>query len=101
VTVRPGSDAVDVPVEVKGDTAYGDDVEHDIAVKAVHNAVVGRYRGGLTVENDDPEPVATLSPVADRVTEGATLTWRLSVEAPAAADIAEDNESGAAAVCGT
>ncbi|MEV3912266.1 hypothetical protein [Streptomyces canus] len=87
VTVRPGSDAIDVPVQVKGDTVYGDDVEHDIAVKAVHNAVVGKHRGGLTVENDDPEPVITLSPVADRVTEGETLTWRLSVDAPTAADI--------------
>jgi hypothetical protein len=87
VTVRPGSHAIDVPVEVKGDTVYGDDVEHDIAVKAVHNAVVGKHRGGLTVENDDPEPVITLSPVADRVTEGETLTWRLSVDAPTAVDI--------------
>lgn len=69
MTVRPGGDAIDVPVEVKGDTVYGDDAEHDIAVKAVHHAVVGKYRGGLIVENDDPEPVITLSPVADRVTE--------------------------------
>ncbi|MDQ0718625.1 hypothetical protein QFZ55_008077 [Streptomyces luteogriseus] len=89
VTVRPGSDAIDVPVEVKGDTGYGDDVEHDIAVKAVRNAVVGKYRGGVTVENDDPEPVITLSPVADRVTEGGTLTWRLSVDAPTAVDLYE------------
>lgn len=87
VTVRPGSDAIDVPVEVKGDTAYGHDVEHDIAVKAVHHAVVGKHRGGLTVENDDPEPVITLSPVTDRVTEGETLTWRLSVDAPVAVNI--------------
>ncbi|MFD8624344.1 hypothetical protein ACFV4E_10640 [Streptomyces hygroscopicus] len=87
VTVRPGSDAIDVPVEVNGDTVYGDDVAHDIAVKAVHNAVVGKHRGGLTVENDDPAPVITLSPVADRVTEGETLTWRLSLDAPTAADI--------------
>ncbi|MCX4854698.1 hypothetical protein [Streptomyces canus] len=87
VTVRPGSHAIDVPVEVKGDTVYGDDVAHDIAVKAVHNAVVGKHRGGLTVENDDPEPEITLSPVADRVTEGETLTWRLSVDAPTAVDI--------------
>ena len=86
VTVRPGSDAIDVPVEVKGDTVYGDDVEHDIVVKAVHNAVVGKYRGGVVVENDDPEPVITLSPVVDRVTEGEPLTWRLSVDAPAAVD---------------
>ncbi|MEU7365905.1 hypothetical protein AB0B92_09990 [Streptomyces hygroscopicus] len=87
VTVRPGSDAIDVPVEVNGDTVYGDDVSHDIAVKAVHNAVIGKHRGGLTVENDDPAPVITLSPVADRVTEGETLTWRLSLDAPTAADI--------------
>jgi hypothetical protein len=89
VTVRPGSDAIDVPVEVKGDTVYGDDVEHDIAVKAVHNAVVGKHRGGVTVENDDPEPVITLSPVADRVTEGETLTWRLSMDAPTPVDMWE------------
>ncbi|WP_199817097.1 hypothetical protein [Streptomyces hygroscopicus] len=87
VTVRPGSDAIDVPVEVNGDTVYGDDVAHDIAVKAVHHAVVGKHRGGLTVENDDPAPVITLSPVADRVTEGETLTWRLSLDAPTAVDI--------------
>ncbi|MFF7770484.1 hypothetical protein ACFZC7_28765 [Streptomyces massasporeus] len=89
VTVRPGSHAIDVPVEVKGDTAYGEDVEHDIAVKAVHNAVVGKHRGGITVENDDPEPVITLSPVADRVSEGGTLTWRLSLDAPVAVDLYE------------
>ncbi|WP_028809157.1 alpha/beta hydrolase family protein [Streptomyces sp. 351MFTsu5.1] len=87
VTVRPGSHAIDVPVQVKGDTVFGDDVQHDIAVKAVHNSVVGKHRGGLTVENDDPEPVITLSPVVDRVTEGGTLSWRLSIEAPAAVDL--------------
>jgi hypothetical protein len=87
VTVRPGSRAIDVPVKVKGDTVYGEDVEHDIAVKAVRNAVVGKHRGGLTVENDDPEPVITLSPVADRVSEGESLTWRLSVAEPAAVDL--------------
>lgn len=87
VTVRPGSHAIDVPVEVKGDTVYGEDVAHDIAVKAVRGAVVGKHRGGVTVENDDPEPVITLSPVADRVTEGESLTWRLSVDAPTVVDI--------------
>ncbi|MFD0310061.1 hypothetical protein [Streptomyces sp. NPDC127119] len=87
VTVRPGSHAIDVPVQVKGDTLYSYDVVHDIAVKAVHHAVVGKHRGGVTVGNDDPEPVVTLSPVADRVTEGESLIWRLSVDAPAAVDI--------------
>ncbi|MEU1474617.1 hypothetical protein [Streptomyces sp. NPDC005760] len=89
VTVRPGSNAIDVPVEVKGDTNYGEDVEHDIAVKAVRNSVVGQHRGGVTAENDDPEPVLTLSPVADKVTEGETLTWRLSIDAPTTVDLWE------------
>ncbi|MBE8475080.1 alpha/beta hydrolase [Streptomyces justiciae] len=87
VTVRPGSDVIDVPVEVKGDTAFGYDIQHDIAVKAVRGAVVGAHRGGITVQNDDPEPVFTLSPVADRVSEGETLKWRLSLAEPAAVDI--------------
>ncbi|WP_055527908.1 hypothetical protein [Streptomyces graminilatus] len=87
VTVRPGSHAIDVPVKVKGDTVYDDDVDHDIAVKAVRNAVVGKHRGGLSVQNDDPEPPVTLTPVTDRVTEGETLTWRLSIDAPAQTDI--------------
>ncbi|MDQ0936134.1 hypothetical protein [Streptomyces turgidiscabies] len=86
--LRPPGDAGFGPGgRAQGDTAYGDDAAYDIAVKAVRNAVVGRHRGGLTVENDDPEPVITLSPVADRVTEGETLRWRLSVDAPAAVDI--------------
>ncbi|MER6157872.1 hypothetical protein ABT147_20340 [Streptomyces sp. NPDC001868] len=89
VTVRPGSGAIDVPVKVKGDTAYNYDVQHDIAVKAVRSAVVGKYRGGVVVENDDPEQVVTLSPVVDRVTEGESLTWRMSVDTPTAVDIWE------------
>ena len=89
VTVRPGSDTIDVPVEVKGDTDFGEDVDHDIAVKAVRGAVVGAHRGGITVQNDDPAPVVTLTPVADRVTEGETLKWRLSLSEPAAVDLWE------------
>jgi hypothetical protein len=89
VTVRPGSDAIDVPVVVKGDTVYGDDADHDIAVKAVHNAVVGKVRGGVTVENDDPEPVVTMTPVADRVTEGESLTWRLTLDKAASVAVTQ------------
>jgi hypothetical protein len=87
VTVRPGGHAIDVPVEVKGDTRFSYDVQHDIVVKAVRNAVVGSHRGGVTAENDDPEPVVTLTPVADRVAEGETLTWRMSVAEAADVEI--------------
>ncbi|MGV4980664.1 alpha/beta hydrolase family protein [Streptomyces sp. NRAIS4] len=79
VTVRPGGHDIDVPVEVKGNTRYGLDVSHDVLVKAVRGAVVGSYRGGITVHDDDPAPAMTVTPVADRVSEGKSLTWRLSL----------------------
>ncbi|MEU7413160.1 hypothetical protein AB0B40_28245 [Streptomyces sp. NPDC042638] len=79
VTVRPGTQDADVPVEVKGNTRYGTDVSHDVLVKAVHGVVVGSYRGGLTVHDDDPAPKMTVTPVAGKVTEGQSLKWRVSL----------------------
>ncbi|MFF9060619.1 hypothetical protein ACF09K_18310 [Streptomyces sp. NPDC014882] len=79
VTVRPGATPLDVPVEVRGDTRFGYDEQHDLLAKAVRGAVVGSYRGGVTARNDDPAPEVTLTPVTDRVTEGGTLTWRITL----------------------
>ncbi|KUM97148.1 hypothetical protein AQI88_09110 [Streptomyces cellostaticus] len=79
VTVHPGGHDIDVPVEVKGNTRYGKDVSYDILVKAVHGAIVGSYRGGITVHDDDPAPKLSVTPVADRVTEGQALKWRVSL----------------------
>ncbi|WP_046733391.1 hypothetical protein [Streptomyces humi] len=87
VTVRPGGHDVDVPVRVTGNTRYGLDVPHDVLVKAVHGAVVGSYRGGVTVHDDDPAPKVTVTPLADRVTEGAALKWRISLSEAADTDI--------------
>ncbi|MEU1511659.1 hypothetical protein ABZ490_05795 [Streptomyces sp. NPDC005811] len=87
VTVRPGSTPVDVPVVVKGDTLYGYDKQYDLVAKAVRGAVVGSYLGGVIARNDDPAPTASLAPVADRVTEGESLSWRISLSEAAAVDI--------------
>ncbi|MFF4350224.1 alpha/beta hydrolase family protein [Streptomyces sp. NPDC001530] len=87
VTVRPGSHSLDVPVQVRGNTRFGYDVSHDVFVKAVRGAVVGAHRGGVTALNDDPMPTIKVTPVADRVTEGQSLTWRLSLSAVADTDI--------------
>ncbi|MFI7498283.1 hypothetical protein ACIBVL_07135 [Streptomyces sp. NPDC049687] len=83
VTVRPGVTPIDVPVEVTGDTRYAYDEQQDLLVKPVRGAVVGSGRGGVTAVNDDPEPGITLTPVTDSVTEGGTLTWRISLSEPA------------------
>jgi len=89
VTVRPGSNPIDVPVVVKGNTRYGYDKQHDLLAKAVHGAVIGSYQGGVTAVNDDPEPAVTLTPVTDRVTEGGTLAWRISLSEPADVEISQ------------
>ncbi|MFJ2813455.1 hypothetical protein [Streptomyces sp. NPDC087294] len=79
VTVRPGGQDIDVPVEVTGNTRYSYGAEHNVVVKAVRGAVVGAHRGGISVEDDDPMPTFTVTPVADRVAEGQPLTWRLTL----------------------
>ncbi|MFI1535446.1 hypothetical protein [Streptomyces anandii] len=87
VTVRPGGHDIDVPVRVTGNTRFGYDVSHDVLVKAVHGSVVGAHRGGVTVENDDPRPTVTVTPLAARVTEGQPLKWRVNLSAAADVDI--------------
>ncbi len=87
VTVRPGRHDIDVSVEVRGNTRYGYDVTHDAFVKAVRGAVVGAHRGGVTARNDDAMPAVRLTPVADDVTEGSALGWRVTLSEPADIEI--------------
>ncbi|MFE7655062.1 alpha/beta hydrolase family protein [Streptomyces bottropensis] len=82
VRVRAGT-RVDVPVTVEGNTRYGADDLHRVAVKTVRGALVGSYLGGVTAQNDDPQPTVTVTPVADQVTEGRPLVWRISLSAVA------------------
>ncbi|MDX3709084.1 hypothetical protein PV733_08910 [Streptomyces europaeiscabiei] len=85
VKVRAGT-RVDVPVTVEGNTRYSSDTDHRVAVKTVRGAVVGSFLGGVTAQNDDPQPMVTMTPVADQVTEGQPLVWRITLSA--AADVA-------------
>ncbi|MFF7528416.1 hypothetical protein ACFZB2_04785 [Streptomyces bobili] len=87
VRIRPGDSVVDVPVEVEGNTRHADDLSHHVYVKAVSGAVVGSHVGGLTVRNDDPRPEVTVTPLADRVTEGESLTWRVTLATAADVEV--------------
>jgi hypothetical protein len=49
--------------------------------------VVGDYLGALPVFEDDPAPTVTITPVADRVAEGGTLTWRATISEPAGVEV--------------
>ncbi|MEU4805509.1 hypothetical protein [Actinosynnema sp. NPDC023587] len=87
VTVEAGQHLVEVPMPVTGNTRWGPPVRRALLVKAVRGTVAGRYAGGLVVQEDDPEPALTAVPVADAVTEGGALTWRVTLSAPADAGI--------------
>ncbi|MFJ7073843.1 hypothetical protein [Streptomyces sp. NPDC098781] len=87
VTVRRGAQSIEVPVKVEGNRRYDYDTGHDVFVKAVRSAVVGAHRGGVTVENDDPMPTLSVTPVADRVREGQPLKWRVTLSAVADAEV--------------
>ena len=82
-TVRPGDRSIRVPVEVRGDTLYGENEGKILGAKAERGLVIGDYQGGIEVTNDDVAPTISLEPVAARVAEGGTLSWRAKLSAPA------------------
>lgn len=86
LSVHPGGHDIDVPVRVKGNKRYSEDAETDVVVKAVRGAVIGSYVGGVTVLNDDPMPTVSVTPIADRVTEGQPLKWKVSLSEAADVD---------------
>jgi len=83
VAVRPGTRTIRVPVKVTGDTRYGAGETAVLNAKAVRGTVIGDYVGGVLVNDDDPAPRITVEPVADRVAEGGTLSWRIRLSAAA------------------
>ncbi|MFB7215520.1 hypothetical protein [Streptomyces sp. NPDC056255] len=86
VTVKAGG-SVDVPITVNGNSRYNHDLSHEVAAKAVRGTAVGGAFGGVLVENDDPMPTLTVTSVADSVTEGQKLTWKVELSEPAGTTI--------------
>ncbi|GAB7045487.1 hypothetical protein [Catenuloplanes indicus] len=89
-TVRPGQTTIDVPVTVRGDDVWNHDQEIiEVLAKAETGVVVGDYVGTVDVRNDDPAGTVTAGPATGTVTEGGTLTWRLTLSAPSESDYAQ------------
>ncbi|MEU4746971.1 hypothetical protein AB0G02_41840, partial [Actinosynnema sp. NPDC023658] len=87
VAVEPGRHEIEVPVEVTGNTRWSLGAKRVVLAKAVRGTVVGHYTDRLIVPNDDPMPTITTTPVTDLVTEGGTLTWRVTLSAAADSNI--------------
>ncbi|MBB5958159.1 hypothetical protein FHS29_004767 [Saccharothrix tamanrassetensis] len=86
VTLQPGRHRIEIPMQVAGNTRWSAGARRALLAKAVQGTVAGRYTGGLTVLDDDPEPTLTVTPVAEEVAEGGALTWRATLSE--AADVA-------------
>jgi hypothetical protein len=77
--VKPGTTKIQSPVAVPGNTTYGGaDVRYTLAAKAIRNAVIGGFEGGLTVREDEPEPDVTITRSATAA-EGSPLTWTVTL----------------------
>ncbi|MEU4154990.1 hypothetical protein [Actinoplanes sp. NPDC026670] len=79
--VKPGTSRIKVPVSVPGNTTYGGDRRYTVSAKAIRNAVVGDYDGGVVVREDEPAPDITITPSSE-VAEGSPLTWTASLSGP-------------------
>jgi hypothetical protein len=86
-TVGPTTRAIQVPIEVTGDTRFSDDRPYVVGMKAVQGLVIGDYSSTATVLDDDPAPVVTVTPVTTSVAEGGTLTWRFTLSEAADATV--------------
>ena len=87
VSVKRGTRHIDVPVLNRGDRAFAYDSYINVLAEAIHGTSVGDYAGDLVVEEDDPLPTVSVTPLTDRVTEGGTLRWRVSLTPAPAMDI--------------
>ncbi|QUQ68042.1 alpha/beta hydrolase family protein [Kutzneria sp. CA-103260] len=86
LTLAPGQHTVSLSTTVVGNTGWSPDYLIGAIVKAAKGTVVGSYRGGVKVLNDDPAPKVTLTPSAS-VAAGGTLTWHVSLSAAVDVDV--------------
>jgi hypothetical protein len=77
--VAPGASKIEVPITVTGNTTFGGDRRYPLAAKAVRNAVVGDYDGGVDVNEDDPMPKVTVTPSPATAAEGSPVVWTVQL----------------------
>jgi hypothetical protein len=87
ITVKPGTHRVSVALTVPGDTDFGSGGFYAVLAETVKGTVVGDYVGTLEVTEDDPAPTVSVTPIADNVTEGKTMSWKLKLSKPAKVDL--------------
>jgi hypothetical protein len=83
VVIEPGDPAPVFQVEVQGDDVFGTQFQSfDVGIKALRNAVTGRYLGRVAVIEDEPSPQFSLAADPNPVTEGNDLVIRGTLSFP-------------------
>ena len=78
--LAPGQTGGTIPVSYTSNTH--DDISPSrttVTAWGVRNIVTDDYLGGLTIEDDDPTPAITVTPVRSTVTEGHRATWLMKL----------------------
>jgi hypothetical protein len=87
VRIRPGMRELKIPVAVDGDELFSYGRRYVVIAESIHGTTIGSHQGIVDVTDDDPAPKLTVTPVSDRVSEGGSLRWRITMSAPAATSI--------------
>jgi hypothetical protein len=86
-TVTPETRSIPIPIPVAGNTRFSGDRGYPVSIKVVDGLVIGDYGSTVKVVEDDPLPTVAVTTVTDSVTEGGTLTWRLTLSTTADTDL--------------
>jgi hypothetical protein len=81
VTVHSGQHALEVPVDVTGNTRWSEGASYRVLAKPLRGLVSGAFAGVLTVTEDDPAPTITIT--GGTAAEGGALTWTATASAVA------------------
>ncbi len=84
LVVAPGTTDITIPFDFVADDLFSPVRQRQsLMIDVLDGAVAGTYGGGLVVTEDEPTPTLTVTPLAT-ATEGASLTWNVTLSAPVA-----------------
>jgi hypothetical protein len=92
VEISPGQTSGTIPVDYLGNTDPNPDGAGNLMVAAwaARGVMTDAYLGTVTVRDDDPLPVASVTVPKKAVKEGRKATWTIRIASPLRSDLAVD-----------
>jgi hypothetical protein len=73
-----------IVIDHVGDDLFSQTVRHSFFLEAIKGVVTGDYKGSLTINDDEPIPVLSITATDVTAREGQSLSWLLELSAPTA-----------------